>query len=261
MTDATATASVVRVEELDAGAIWCATLATPKANVLDAAKIHALHELFARAAASRELKAIVIRGEGAHFSFGASVEEHRREHCAAMLASLHAMLGALLDCRVPCIAAVRGQCLGGALELASLCHRVIASRDARLGQPEIQLGVFAPVASLALVERVGRGVAEDLLLSGRSLSADDARACGLVDHVADDPHAAALEYARRDLAPKSASSLRFAVRAARLSFSERFRSELERLERLYVDELMASADANEGLRAFLEKRAPRWSNA
>ena len=261
MVDANTAAVTVRTEELDEGAIWHVVLATPKANIIDSAKIRALHGIFERAAQARDLKAIVLEGEGPHFSFGASIEEHMPESCAAMLASLHAMLNALLDCHVPCLAAVRGQCLGGGLELVALCHRIFASHDARLGQPEIVLGVIAPAASVALVERVGRGAAEDLLLSGRSLHAEEAAALGLVDHVADDPRAAALDYARKQLLPKSGSSLRFAVRAARLDFSERFRREIPVLERLYLQELMKTADAVEGLQAFVEKRAPQWRNA
>jgi cyclohexa-1,5-dienecarbonyl-CoA hydratase len=251
----------VRFEELEHGAIWRATLATPKANVIDAPKVAALRELFLRARDARELKAVVIEGEGPHFSFGASVEEHLPERCARMLEAFHALLRALLDANVACLAAVRGQCLGGGLELAALCHRVFASRDAKLGQPEIVLGVFAPAASVALIERVGRGAAEDLLISGRSLDAEDALRIGLVDQVDEDPTAAALLYARAHLLPKSASSLRHAVRAARAGFRERFERELATAERHYLAELMATEDALEGLRAFLDKRPPRWRNA
>jgi cyclohexa-1,5-dienecarbonyl-CoA hydratase len=252
---------VVRVVELDDGAIWHAVLATPKANIIDSPKVRALHALFERAGRTPALKAIVLEGEGAHFSYGASVEEHLPANCAAMLASLHGMLRALLASHVPCLAAVRGQCLGAGLELVALCHRIFAAPDARLGQPEIALGVFAPVGSLALAERLGRGAAEDLLLGGRSLAAEEARTLGLVDQVNEDPRVAAFEYARKHLLPKSAASLRFAVRAARLELEERLGRELPRLEQLYLQELMQSADALEGLEAFLAKRPPRWRNA
>ena len=151
--------------------------------------------------------------------------------------------------------------LGGGLELASFCNRLFAAPDARLGQPEIRLGVFAPVASVSLVERVGRGPAEDLCLSGRSLTAAEALAIGLVDEVVDAPGEAALDWAREHLLPKSASSLRLAVRAARTGYAARFRHELAEVERLYLEELMSTTDAGEGLRAFLEKRKPSWSDA
>lgn len=261
MGPSTSSPPVVRLEQLDDGAFWHVALATPKANIIDAAKIAELHSLFERARAERDLKGILIEGEGAHFSFGASIEEHAPERCAGMLAGLHAMTRAMLAADVACIAAVRGQCLGGGLELVALCHRVFASPDSRLGQPEIVLGVFAPVASIALPERVGRAVAEDLLLSGRTMQADEALATGLVDALADDPRAAALAWMRSHLLPKSASSLRFAVRAARAEFIERYGTRIDALERLYLEGLMRTRDAAEGLRAFTERRAPQWSNA
>ncbi|MCC7011249.1 MAG: cyclohexa-1,5-dienecarbonyl-CoA hydratase [Planctomycetes bacterium] len=261
MHDGAAATDVVRCEVLEDGALWHVVLATPKANIIDSAKIAALQGIFERARDARDLKAILIEGDGPHFSFGASIDEHMPERCAAMLASLHAMLKALLAANVVCMAAVRGQCLGGGLEIVSLCQRVFAAHDAKLGQPEIVLGVFAPVASISLPERVGRAVALDLLSTGRSMAADEALQCGLVDAVVDDPRAAAIEYVRRHLAPKSAASLRFAVRAARHEFGARFAREIDALEHIYLSELMRTADAVEGLTAFTQKRAPKWRNA
>jgi cyclohexa-1,5-dienecarbonyl-CoA hydratase len=245
---------------MDDGAIWHVLLNTPKANILDAEKIAALTSLFERARQNASLKAIIIEGEGPHFSFGASVQEHLPGACAVMLASFHHLFRAIMDASAVTLAAVRGQCLGGGLELAAFCNRVFASEDAQLGQPEIALGVFAPVASLILNERMGRGGAEDLLLTGRSISAHEAFRLGLVDELHDNPTDAALAYARAHLLPHSASSLRHAVRAARLGFAERFREQIVELESRYNHDLMRTADANEGIRAFLEKRAPVWKN-
>lgn len=251
----------VRLEPLDGGALWRVTLATPKANIVDMEKTEQLSAIFARARDERGLKAVVIDAEGPHFSFGASVEEHLPGKFEPMIRGFHRLFHRMLDAGVPTLAAVRGQCLGGGLELASFCNRVFAAPDAKLGQPEIVLGVFAPVASIALVERVGRGRAEELCLSGRSLGAQEALGVGLVDEIADDPAAAALAWARAELLPKSASSLRFAVRALRSGFAARFKRELAEVEQVYLTELMSSADALEGLHAFLEKRKPRWSDS
>jgi cyclohexa-1,5-dienecarbonyl-CoA hydratase len=261
VTDTTSVAGGVRVESLEHGTVLALTLATPKANVIDGPKIGALRNALARAAAEPRIKAVLIEGEGAHFSFGASVAEHLPACCEGMLSRFHALLLELLDSNVVCLAVVRGQCLGGGLELASLCHRVFAAPDAKFGQPEISLGVVAPAASIVLPERIGRAAADDLLITGRSVAADEALRIGLVDQVADDPRAAALEYVRRHLASKSASSLRFAVHAARTSFVERFRREIVEHEHMYLCELMVTADAVEGLTAFLEKRPPHWSDA
>jgi len=251
----------VRVEIREDGALWRVLLATPKTNILDMKKIGALTEVFDQARGARDLKAIVIEGEGAHFCFGADVAEHLPGSFEKMIPALSGMFRSMLDASVVMLAAVRGQCLGGGLELASLCHRVFASPEAKLGQPEILLGVFPPVASVALAGRVGRSRAEDLCLGGRILGTDEALRIGLVDEIASDPHDAALSYARQYLLPRSASSLRLGVRALHHGFARRFMNELEAVEKLYVEELMSTHDAVEGLTAFLEKRKPSWSNS
>ena len=251
----------VSVKRLEAGAVWRVTLGGSKGNVIDSALTQALTAVFQEAGRDPAVKALLLEGEGRHFSFGASVQEHLPGQVAGMLRRFHDLLLGLLDSSVVTLAAVRGQCLGGGLELVMLCQRVFAARDARLGQPEIALGVFAPVASLVLPERVGRRHAEDLCLSGRSVTAEEALAMGLVDELCDDPREAALAYARQHLLKHSASSLRFAVRALRSGLRARLPTELAALERLYLDELMSSTDAEEGLRAFLDKRSPAWKNA
>ncbi len=147
---------VLAVESLEGGAYWDVRLSGSTGNILDARLVEALTRLFERAAADRELKTVCLRGEGRHFSFGASVPEHLPEHVGEMLPRFHALFRAIAASSVPCLAAVRGQCLGGGLELAMFCHRVFAAPDAKLGQPEIVLGVFAPIASLLLQESIGR---------------------------------------------------------------------------------------------------------
>ena len=251
----------VRLEALHDGQLWRVHLDRPKSNVLDATMIAGLDALFSCARDEPQLKLITIEGRGDHFSFGASVEEHMPDRCGAMLRSLHAMFSKLHDAHVPVHAAVRGYCLGAGLELAAFCHRVYASPEARLGQPEVKLGVFAPVASAILGGRVGRGVAEDLCLSGRDLEAPEAYRLGLVDELADDPFEAAERYFLEHYAPLSASSLRLATRAVRAEFGCRIRQRIADLEGLYLTDLIATHDAIEGLTAFLEKREPRWTDA
>jgi cyclohexa-1,5-dienecarbonyl-CoA hydratase len=257
----TAASSPVAVETLEDGAVWRVTLGGSKGNIVDAAACADLGRVFADAARASALKAVLFEGQGKHFSFGASVQEHLPGEAAGMLARFHGLARAIVDSAVTVIAVVRGQCLGGGLELVTLAQRIVAAPDARLGQPEIALGVFAPLASVVLQERVGRRHAEDLLLTGRSVEAQEALAIGLVDEVHDDPGTAALDWVRRHLLPRSASSLRFAVRAARVDLRARLLADLPAVERLYLDELMATRDAVEGLQAFLDKRPPRWSDA
>ncbi len=242
------------------GALLRLRLARPKANLIDAAMIAALTEAFAAHRDDAGLLAALVDHEGPHFSFGASVEEHLPASCEQMLRSLHGLLEAMLDWPRPILMSIHGQCLGGGLEFAAAGHLMFLAPDAQLGQPEIKLGVFAPAASVLLPLRIGQARAEDLLYSGRAIDAQTALGWGLANEVADDPVAAAAAYFDQHLAGKSAASLALAVRAAREPFSELARARLDDVEGLYVDKLMATRDANEGLTAFLEKRAPRWEH-
>lgn len=234
-------------------------LAQPKANLIDAAMIAALSAALGEHLGKPDLGAVLLDAEGPHFSFGASVEEHMPNQCAAMLKGLHALILQMVESPVPILVAIRGQCLGGGLEVALAGHLMFAAPDASLGQPEMKLGVFAPAASCLLPELAGPARALDLLVSGRSIKGSEAAATGLAVQ-ADDPEAAALSYFAEHLAAKSASSLRFAVHAARCDFVARVRAKLAEVERLYLDELMKTHDAVEGLEAFTGKRAAQWQH-
>ena len=242
------------------GAMLRLRLNRPKANIVDAEMIAALDAAFVAHADDRDLCAVLVEAEGPHFSFGASVEEHMPGRFEAMLKALHALVRRMLGYPVPVLVAVQGQCLGGGLEVAMAGHMIFAAPDASLGQPEMMLGVFAPAASCLMPDRMGQARAEDLLYSGRSVKGDEALATGLVDALADDPSAAALAWIETHLKPKSASSLRLAVRAARADFVRRTTARLDEVEALYLNELMATGDAVEGLNAFLEKRPAQWGN-
>lgn len=253
---------LVTVATLDEGALWRVTFGAEKGNILDRAMMAAISDVFREARSAAPLKAICLEGAGAHFSFGASVQEHLPEHVAPMLESIRQLALDVLDSQVITLGAVRGQCLGGGLELVSLCHRIFSTGQATFGQPEIALGVFAPIASVVLPVRIGRAHAEDLCLTGRSVTATEALAMGLVDDVTDaDPAETAIAWARAHLASRSASSLRYAVKAVRADLARRLQSELPPLETLYLNELMATHDAPEGLHAFIDKRPPDWRHA
>ena len=242
------------------GSLLRLRLARPKANLIDAAMIRALFNVFSSYRSNAKLLAVLIDHEGPHFSFGASVEEHLPGQCEEMLKGLHALLGTMLEWPRPILVAARGQCLGGGLELALAGNLLYLAPDAKLGQPEMRLGVFAPAASVLLPLRIGQARAEDLLYSGRSVDAQSALDWGLVNQIADDPSAAALAYFESHLMGKSAAALAHAVRAAREPFALLARARLDDVEALYLDELMATRDANEGLQAFIEKRQPRWEH-
>jgi cyclohexa-1,5-dienecarbonyl-CoA hydratase len=235
-------------------------LSRPRANLVDAAMIAALDAALAAHLDRAELTAVMLDAEGPNFSFGASVEEHLPGACAAMLASLHALLGRMLDSPVPILVAVHGRCLGGGLELALAGHLVFVAPGAELGQPEIRLGVFAPAGSCLLPELVGPQRALDLLVSGRSIGGDEAARIGLAVAATADPQQAALDYFTRELLPKSAAAVRHATRAARAAFADRVRARLAAAERAYLEELMQTRDAVEGLTAFIEKRPAVWEH-
>ncbi len=235
-------------------------LARPKANIVDAAMIAALQAALKENLTKPSLRAVLLDAEGPHFSFGASVEEHLPDSCAQMLRQLHALILQILESPVPVLVAVRGQCLGGGLEVAAAGHLIFAAPGAMLGQPEIKLAVIAPAASCLLPERIGRARAEDLLFSGRSIGAEEAQRIGLVNFLAEDPEQAAVAYFQEHLATLSASSLRLAVRAAGLGAVERIREKIAAVEKLYLEDLMSTQDAVEGLTAFLAKRPPQWQD-
>ena len=242
------------------GALLRLRLARPKANILDAAMIRALDQAFAEHAGNSGMRAVLIDHEGPHFSFGASVEEHLPARCAAMLKGLHALVLRMLEWPAPILVAARGQCLGGGLELACADNFLFAAPEAQFGQPELKLAVFAPAASCLLPPRIGQLRAEDLLFSGRSIDAPTALAWGLINEVAGDPPAAALAYFDAQLAGKSASSLAYALRAARAPLIEQLRRRLTEVEALSLEGLMKTRDAVEGLQAFLDKRTPKWEH-
>jgi len=250
----------VRSELLEEGRVLRIVLAAGKGNVIDRRAIADLREGLADAGSAPALRAVLLDHEGPHFSFGASVEEHAPGEVETMLPAFHALARELLALDLPILAAVRGLCLGGGLELAALAERIFAAPGARFGQPEITLGVFAPIGSLLLPRLVGAAHAAELLLTGRTIEAEEAQRMGLVAELAPDPAAAALTWARTHLVDKSASSLRFATRAARAHWIGAFDVALGSLESAYLSELMATRDAREGIAAFLEKRDPVWAD-
>lgn len=245
------------------GAVARIVLDDEKGNVLDHVMMEGLQQVLEGLKEAPDVKLITFEGSGKHFSFGASVEEHRKDMAPTMLRSFHALFLTLRDLSIPTLARISGQCLGGGMELAIMCDFLFADQSARLGQPEIALGVFPPPASVILPEKIGLARATDLLLTGRTIDAQEAHAIGLVNAVVADRDAleAYVEaFIAVHILPKSASSLRFGVKAARVKFNHVLGNFLPALEQVYVNQLMNTADANEGILAFIEKRGAKWIN-
>jgi cyclohexa-1,5-dienecarbonyl-CoA hydratase len=256
-------AEKILTETLHEGQVVRLTLNAPKANVLDAEMMAELQTALTELRDQPSVKLVQFIGAGDHFCFGASVPEHTREKAPQMLKQFHQLFYTLADLAIPSAALVSGQCLGGGMELARMCNFMFADKSAMLGQPEIQLGVLAPPASLLLPMKVGQARADDLLLTGRVMSAEEAAGMGLLTALYDDREsmlAGVDTWTAKQIVRKSASSLKFAVKAARLEFNRVVKERLKEQERLYIDELMVTHDANEGIASFLEKRRPDWQD-
>ncbi len=253
----------INVEFLYNDSVARVVLDDGKANILDGIMMGEITEFLRSLKDKKEIKLVTFEGEGNNFSYGASVAEHTKEKAAEMLEGFHQMFFALIDLHIPTLAKLSGQCLGGGFELPLACNFIFADNSAKVGQPEIILGVFAPPASVILPLKVGNAKADELLITGRIISADEAKSMGLVNEVFEDKaamDAATDEWIRKNILGKSASSLRYATRAARASFDFFMLKYLPLFADMYVKELMETHDANEGINSFLEKRKPVWKN-
>ena len=253
--------SPIRTETLRGGAVERVVLARPNGNVLDGEMVTALIAHTRSLERRADLKLVVVEGEGAHFSYGASVEEHLPAGVSAMLGGLHDFFRRRERIGVPTAAIVRGRCLGGGLELALSSGWIFAAHDATLGCPEVKLGVFAPLASLLLPWRTGGSAATDLLVTGKLVDAATAKTLGVVDDVSADPEAALWRWYDQYLAASSAVAVRHAWRAVRRPIHRMLSQDLPELEAMYLGSLMSHDDPEEGLRAFLEHRSPAWRHA
>lgn len=254
---------LIKCEKLFDGAVLKIVLNSPKANILEAAMLGEISCALEGLLREKDVKLVIFEGAGKHFSFGASVPEHTKDKAAMMLKAFHAVFYFLAKSAVPTMAIVRGQCLGGGMELALFCNFIVADSTAMFGQPEIVLGVFPPLASVMLPRKVGQSHADDLALTGRSIDASEAYRIGLVNILAaegQDAWDVATQWIEKHIIPKSALSLRIGNEAVRKVFFRALLEDLPSMEGLYLKDLMESNDANEGIQAFLEKRKPEWKN-
>ena len=230
------------------------TLNDPPLHILDITMLEELGQALGRVRPDRHCLLINATGEKA-FSAGASVQDHLGDRVATMLQRFHDCFRILAKLDVVTVALVKGVALGGGCELALACDFILASDRARFGQPEINLGVFPPVAAYQLSRQMAPRKGLELLLTGDTV---DGSAIANAVFPAEEFDRMADEWLQR-IYTQSASSLRFAKRAFRLARSADFDERLAAVERLYLEELMKTSDANEGLNAFLEKRKPVWS--
>lgn len=250
----------VRLERRDG--VVRVVLDRPPVNVLHLAALRELAGVLEELEADEAVKVLVVTGAGRAFCAGVDVADHTAERVGEMLPAFHGVVRRLLRLAFPVVAAVNGAALGGGCELVLACDIVLAKEDARLGQPEIQLAAYPPAAAVLLPRRIGVQRAMELVLTGRTLAAEEARSLGLVNHVfsAERFEEEVDAYVGR-LAGLSKPALRVAKRAVLAALELDVDAALDRAEALYLDELMAYRDPHEGVAAFLEKRKPVWRDA
>ena len=238
------------------------TLERPPLNILDLPMLRELQGALDSVAVDGAVDFLVLRGGGERaFSAGVDVKDHTREKVPEMLEVVHGVVRTLLSLPQITLAVVRGACLGGGFELASSCDLVLASEDGVFATPEIQVGCYPPVALARFPSQLGYHRTAEIILTGRRIPAQEALAMGLVNRVVPaDELEQALESLLDELKGKSRAVLRIALRGLREISLKDFSPSLKRSEELYLQELLNTEDMEEGVRAFLQKRKPRWSH-
>jgi cyclohexa-1,5-dienecarbonyl-CoA hydratase len=247
----------VRIE----GGLGTITLNRPPVNVLNIEMMNEINDILKDWIEKRDLKVVLFNTEGRCFSAGVDVGEHMGDLAPKMIESFHGMFRLMDQLGAVTVASVYGSCLGGGCELAIFCDLVIADDTAKFGQPEIQVGVLPPIAAQILPRIIGRKAAMDLILSGRIVSAQESMGMGLINKVV----------AKGDLSQEtdefikpylslSAEVISITKKTIKAGLRDDFEPSLKVIEEIYLNELMRTTDAQEGLKAFLEKRTPEWKN-
>lgn len=239
------------------------TFARPPVNIFNIAMMREINDALGRCSGQRDLVAVVFDAalDCRAFSAGVAVEEHGEETIFQMLDSFHSIFRSMEQLGRPTIAAIDGPALGGGCELVTACDIALATGRAKFGQPEIKLGVFPPVAAVLLPQAIGDKRARELMLTGEMIDAAEAARLGLINYLVSDGQ---LELKTNEILSKlrglSSAALEMNKRAIDLGRSGTFDSALKQVEDLYLNELMKTSDATEGINAFIEKRKPSWRN-
>jgi cyclohexa-1,5-dienecarbonyl-CoA hydratase len=253
-------AAASRVETKVASSIARVKLINSPLNVIDLHMTREIQRALIDLEARREVSVVLFEGDAGAFSAGVDIKAHLPEQIHEMLTGFHAVIRAIVSSRKVTIAAVRGICLGGGAELAAVCDMVYTARDATWGFPEIKLACYPPVATVALPALVGQKRAAELILTGRQFSGDEAVAIGLANRSAQTEELDVLVQETLDqLQQLSPTALAHAKKALYAWDAVHFDKGLARAEKIYLEELISTADAREGIIAFLDKRTPKWT--
>lgn len=260
MTTAITDARLTRISCEIEGAVARIALRNPPLNVIDIVMMEELSRSLAEVDARSELSVIVLSGSGKAFSAGVDVAAHTPDKVDEMLAKFHSVIRALVASTKVTIASVHGLCLGGGAELAMVCDLAYTIDDAEWGFPEIRLACFPPVACTALAALTGQKKAAEMILTGRSITGREAAEIGLVTRSVDEKQLdSTVQTATAQVLRLSPAALRVAKKASYAWDAMHFDKGLARAEKVYFDDLMKTTDAQEGIRAFLEKRSPKWT--
>ncbi len=235
------------------------TLNKPPVNVIDIALMREMRAALEEIRADAATKVVVITARGKLFSAGVDVKDHTSARVAEMLQEFHSVIRCIGSLEAPTIAAVQGSALGGGMELALACDFIVASTQAKFGQPEIQVGAFPPIAALLLPRLIPRKKALEVVLTGDSFDAATVERWGLVNVVVPpEEYDSAVEAFVARLMRSSGAVLKLAKRAALVPLRDENEDALHKIEQLYLAQLMKTEDATEGVTAFIEKRKPVW---
>jgi len=245
-----------------ADGIGTVTLSSPPLNILTRELMASLRSTLRDLQTEPSLRVLLLTADGKHFSAGADVGEHLPPDYKEMIPEFLDTVAAIDAFPLPTVAAVRGRCLGGGFELVLAADLVVASETAKLGQPEIMLGVIPPAACALLPYLCSRGAAAEIVYTGDPISAHQAANAGLVwKVVTDDELENEAQAAAERIARHSAAALRSAKRSLRATTAVTHTAAMAAVGKIYVEELMDTEDALEGLNSFLEKRQPTWKHA
>jgi cyclohexa-1,5-dienecarbonyl-CoA hydratase len=238
------------------------TLNRPPMNILNIPTMEEMNDAIISLKENNKVKVLVLNSMGEKaFSAGVDVSDHTAENVEMMLGLFHAIFRHLQELDQVTVAACKGLTLGGGCEVAIFCDLIFAADNLRIGQPEIKLAVIPPIALLILPRLVGQKKASELLLTGKVIKAEEAEKIGLVNSVVPiDTFDTELEAFLKPFSELSLVGIKYSKRGIDLGLNTGFKEGLEKIEKIYLDELMSSEDAHEGLSAFLDKRTPVWKN-